>query len=67
MFIFLLKIMLWEEGSTKSVEDMKKMGQYSKFVFKDLISDTLAEAYTFHNLKAATIYKAQISLVFKSA
>lgn len=44
---------------------MKKMGQKSKFVFKDLISDTLSEAYTFHNLKAATIYKAQMALVFK--
>jgi len=27
----------------------------------------LAEAYTFHNLKSATVYKAQVALVFKAS
>ena len=37
---------------------MKNLGKHQKFVFADDITDYLAEAYTFHNLKAATIYKA---------
>ncbi len=44
---------------------MKNLNKHKKLVFKDDISDYLAEAYTFHNLTPATAYKAQILLVFK--
>ena len=34
-------------------------------MFKDLIKDNLAEAYTLHNLKPSTAYKVQVCLIFK--
>jgi hypothetical protein len=58
---------LWEEGSSRTIQDLKKMGTNSQFIFEDDIKDTLAESYTFFNLKAASIYKAQVVLVFRSS
>eukprot|EP00347_Sterkiella_histriomuscorum_P021058 403335423 len=59
------QILLWEIGKTRTFEQLKKVGSYTKLVFQNKIDDKLSEAYTIHNLNHSTAYRVQISLVFK--
>ena len=63
---------LWVEGSTKTVAELKKVGSQGyrsiamkKPVFSTEIKDSLADAYTLHNLEAATVYKVRLSFSFE--
>ena len=50
------------------MKEISKVGQQSsreKKVFTYRIDDYLAEAYTFHNLKPATVYKVTLLMRFK--
>jgi hypothetical protein len=45
---------------------MKLVGQRQKVVLNQLIPDSHADAYTFHNLSPSRAYKVQVLLNFKS-
>lgn len=53
---------LWEEGSTKTFEDLIKVGSKTqpKLLFTTDIEDNQAETYTLHNLQPATAYRVLI-------
>lgn len=59
------ELALWEEGSTRTIEDIRKIGNdkgIRKPKFEVEIEGNQADAYTLHNLHPATVYKVQVKI-----